>query len=325
MERAVIEALYELKARELCTSGEAFGVIRETRALLKLHEEVKKELPDAPTLPLSHIKAFCDVTHHVADLKIRTALVKRLPEKSLSVDIYGLYAVEELSPPPTRSENYTKERHRWKLDFKALYSTYVQALIEGEQPRRALIETALMLSEEPVFFESDGTKATLSEILEPVVIEPLKFPLEIEGLTREEELQHIGECIFTDFREYDPSIDQGPEMRLEINYRSLFERARNDYTLGTSEIERKIALNLMRSFIHILKAEKEDFSDLEKVFQLVLRREREAIARRAKRLEGMKDTSAWGWKSNKEGLFEAQYYVRVLLENKAWLMETLSR
>lgn len=337
----LVRAVTDLKDREMCTTPEAYYVIKETRALIALHERVSADQKNAPHLDLAHTAAFVRAISYIARNLVETEFYTIAPLEVIDNDHRVFIEVAPLATSPLRAESDKEPQTVIEIDYTRLYGEYVCAILNGESPQDALESAALLLTgriyringsanltagECCTLFMNKIREVGKADIASCEFIEQLRV-LRISMLLSD---------LSVAFREYFPQLAEGPESRLQCASHTLYERSLNDKTLGRLEVDRKIALNLVRVSLEEVRideanrgygyASSEDRAAI--AFEMALKLARdEAQGARARLGEFQRYLSLpiMIIDCEKKLLARAQYYIRILTTNKDWITSVLSR
>jgi hypothetical protein len=328
----------------MCTTPEAFYVIKLTRALLKMEDAARANSPELPRFDLSHLHSFVEAISDVANLLIESRVKTLAFESKIYCDDARLltsYKTGSIVPFPVVEPDCPSPQIR--LDYSGIFSVYSTGLRSTDvvASKAAFGRAVRDLNRGRYFIlETQAESVDLEDVCSFV----LNQVTDSRRLSRPEqvvlkgELLKLGEDLTDLIIAYHPKMMGPPTSAIETNNHDLYKRAYAEQMLGRWETDRKIALSILRGTIRHCEREAGSELSAEDAFQQALSGVQNLLALRLgrmkvfnNRLEGTSlepndELNIRRFQQREQKLIdESKYFIRVLVGNKDWLIQICSR
>ncbi len=346
-----VKAITDLKAEHLCTSAEAFAVIKFERALNAIVQHAAQEHPEFPSLDLEHARAFFKAIPVLVKNRFESALFEAGISWGAAATLSAILHLDELTGP-VRSIAPDLGKAPVGINYEGAYFLYVMHLDLHDSPKVVLGLVAEKFDEAPLLLypgddpEGPLQRLTMKELVDRVVAEWSSFFQEDSDISESEGLLDQGipqdmqrsDCDENDFKKaarreflisltrYNPLDSGGFDAELGARPASLYERALNERTLHRLEVERTIALALLREASATFAGYRslpKNKEQLLNIIEEVSKPYRSFIATSSAERKEF-DLLEFVYERKQATLKMYQYYLKVLLVNRKWLLDVLT-
>lgn len=331
--RGLYSQVVDFKRTEMCTTPEALHVVNETRGLLNMQREAQSREASLPSFDITHLRSFATSIELVASTLLELEVLSKVVEGRCGIGVGDLQiwtSVQPLVPFPIKNDYRSGAPVR--LDYAQLFSVYAacpasQDLVSAKFAFREAVE---QLMSKRCFFIGDGSAAVSINEVAASIFERVMLPTRLDTHALRVvtgSVQIAMADLATELDDYHPNIAGPPTCQIETNAYDLYARAQAAHTLGTFEVDRKIARSLVRSALQALKSNSGTESSAEEAFEAALIGRRSLMERQVKALKDLVSKAAPSFLISrcKAAIDEARYGIRVLIGNRDWLIEELNK